>query len=110
MKASRYPNDPEMNQKYLRAKKRTDMIRKFYKHLAVYVIVNTIISFYKVRDYMRDGDSFEEAFLQLDTFIVWLVWGVFVILQAVRTFKSNVILGADWEEKKIREYMNENNR
>lgn len=105
MERNRYSNDPEMNQRYLRAKKRTLLIRKFYKHLSIYFIVNTIISFYKVRGYMRRGDSFEEAFFQLDTFIVWMIWGVFVLLQAVRTFKSNVILGADWEEKKIREFM-----
>ena len=107
MKATQYSDNPEMNKRYLRAKKKTEMIRKFYKHLAIYIIVNTIISFYKVRGYMRDGDSFDEAFFQLDTFIVWMVWGVFVVLQAIKTFKANAILGADWEEKKIREFMNE---
>lgn len=83
------------------------MLRKFYKHLVVYVVINIIISGIKIYDYMGDGYSFEEALFTLDTYITWLVWGAFVLLQAVRTFKSNVILGADWEERKIREYMNE---
>jgi hypothetical protein len=110
METTKYPNDSEKNQRYLRAKKRTEALRKFYKHLIVYVVVNLVISGFKIKGYMEGGDSFEEALVLLDTWIVWAVWGVFVVLQAVRTFKSNVILGADWEEKKIREYMNENNR
>ena len=110
METTRYPKDSEENQRYLRAKKRTVALRKFYKHLIVYVVVNIVISGFKIKGYMEEGDSFEEALVLLDTWIVWAVWGVFVLLQAIRTFKSNVILGADWEEKKIREYMNENNR
>ena len=110
METNLYSKDTEKHQRYLRAKKQTEMIKKFYQHLVVYLVANIIISVYKVREYMGDGDSFEEAFFQLDTFIVWIVWGVFVILQAIKTFKTNAILGVDWEEKKIREFMDENKR
>ena len=109
MESNKYQDNPEIKQRYLRAKKRTEAIKKFYKHLLVYFFVNSIISFYKVRGYMRGGDSFEEAFFQLDTFIVWIIWGVFVLLQALRIFKTNMILGSDWEEKN-QEYMNEEKR
>jgi hypothetical protein len=102
--------EEEMNQRYQRAKKRTDQLRKFYKHLVTYIIVNLFISGYKILEYMDRGDSFEEAFLNLDTFIVWIVWGAFVALQAVRTFKPGIVMGADWEERKIREIMNDNKR
>jgi hypothetical protein len=105
MEATQYPNNKEKNQRYLRAKKRTDMLRKFYKHLMVYLVVNIIISGFKINHYMNQGDTFEEALFTLDTYLTWLIWGVFVLLQAIKTFKSNVILGADWEERKIREYM-----
>jgi len=107
MEATRYPNDTEKNQRYLRAKKKLEMIRKFYKHLIVYVVINLVISGFKIYDYMEDGDTFQEALFTFDTYITWLVWGAFVLLQAIKTFNSNVILGADWEEKKIRQYMNE---
>lgn len=100
----------EQNQSYLRAKKRMELIKKFYKHLVIYILVNLAISVYKVVDYVEGGYSFEEAFFQLDIFIVWIIWGVFVILQAIKTFKAGAILGADWEERKIQEIMNENKR
>ena len=102
-----YSNDSELNQKYLLAKKRTENLRKFYKHLVIYVLVNSFISGFKIKDYVEGGFTFEEAFSQFDVYIVWLVWGAFVALQALRTFNSNLIGGADWEERKIREYMNE---
>lgn len=97
-----------MNQRYQRAKKRTEQLRKFYKHLVTYVVINMFISGYKINENMGNGDTFEEAFFNLDTFIVWIVWGAFVALQAVKTFKPTIIMGSDWEERKIREYMNEN--
>jgi hypothetical protein len=102
--------EEEMNQRYQRAKKRTEQLRKFYKHLVTYVIVNMFISGYKINEYMDRGDTFEEAFLNLDTFIVWIVWGAFVLLQAVKTFRPGIVMGVDWEERKIREIMNENKR
>jgi hypothetical protein len=99
------------NESYLRAKNKTAGIKKFYKHLIIYIVVNIIISIVKIMDYMTDyGYTFEEAFFQLDTFITWAIWGFFVLLQAVKTFKKNAFLGADWEEKKIQEIMNQKKR
>jgi len=108
----RYQNidNSAADQNYELAKKKVELIRKFYKHLVIYILVNIAISVVKVVNYMRDGFTFEEAFFQLDVFIVWIIWGVFVILQAIKTFKAGTILGADWEERKIQEIMNENKR
>ena len=93
--------------KYLRAKKRIDQLKKFYKSVMIYVIVNFFISFFKVRNYMDNGDSFLEALSNFDTYIVWIIWGFFLLLQAVKTFKADAFLGKNWEERKIKEYMNE---
>lgn len=109
METSRFKN-PDRQQKYLRAKKRTEELRKFYKHVIIYVALNIAISAFKLRLYMRDGESFEEVMTRLDMYIVWVIWGVFLLLQAIKTYRSNVILGSDWEEKKIREFMNEGKR
>lgn len=93
--------------KYLRAKKRIEEIKKFYKHLMVYLVVNLFISFFKIKDYMEDGDSLIETLSYFDVYIVWVIWGFFLLLNAVKTFNANVFLGSDWEERKIKEYMNE---
>ena len=102
--------EEETNLRYQRAKKRTEELRKFYKHLVTYIIVNVFISGYKINEYMDHGDTFEEALFTLDTYVVWFVWGALVVLQAVRTFRPSIIMGADWEERKIREFMNKNKR
>ena len=102
--------EEEMERSYRRAKKRTEMLRKFYKHLIVYVVINIVISAYKLKYYMGRGDTFEEALFNFDTLIVWGIWGIFLLLQAVRTFNPSIIMGAEWEEKKIQELMNRNKR
>lgn len=109
MERVKYTN-PEKQQKYLRAKKRMDELRKFYKHVAIYVLVNIFISGFKIREYLGDGYTWEETLSKLDVYVVWIVWGAFVILQAIRTYNTKMILGSEWEERKIREYMNENKR
>jgi len=100
----------ERNTSYQRAKKKTEALRKFYKHLTIYIVVNIAISVYKVSHYLEEGSSFEDAIFNIDTLAVWVVWGAFVVLQAIRTFNPSMFMGADWEEKKIRQYMDENKR
>jgi len=101
-------NDPVKQQRYLRALKRTEKLKKFYKHLIVYILVNLAITLVKINVYVNDGESLEEVMTRLDMYFVWVIWGVFLLLQGIRTFSRNSILGTDWEERKIRKYMNEN--
>jgi len=91
--------------KYLKAKKRTQEIKKFYKHLISYILVNIVISVFKVIRYTNEDYTLEEAIFQIDTFIVWIVWGVFVVFRALRVFGPNLFLGKGWEENKIKEIM-----
>lgn len=94
---------------YLKAKDRVTAIKKFYQHLVIFVVINALISWFKISRYMDEGASFEDTMTRLDIYVVWMVWGFFLVLQALRTFNSNIFLGKGWEEKKIREYMNEGN-
>ena len=57
-------------QKYILARKRVEKITKFYKHLAVYIIVNTFLT-------------------------------------AVNIFGLGMFFSNNWEERKIKEYMNQ---
>ncbi len=93
--------------RYLRAKKRIEELKKFYKHLAVYIIVNTFISTRKIMRNMENGETFEEAFFDSSTFIVWFFWGIGIVLQAFKIFGFNFFMGKNWEEQKIKELMNE---
>ena len=93
--------------KYLKAKGKVDRLRGFYVHLIVYCIVNTCISTYKVLKGLEYGESFEEAVLDTGTFILWGFWGIGLALHAFAIFGLPMILGKNWEEKKLIEFMEE---
>ena len=99
----------DSNQSYLRAKKRIENIRKFYKHLVTYLVINLIISSFKISRYYSEGDNLSDIIFNVDNLSVWVVWGIFLLFHAYRTFSKGAFLGSDWEEKKIREIMNKDN-
>lgn len=80
------------DEKYERAKKRVEEIRNFYTHLAIYIVV-MILLFYV--DY-SDGGNWWFQF-------VLIGWGIIVASQGISIFKFNT----DWEKKKIKELMKE---
>ena len=54
---------------------------------------------------MNEGESFVEAFFEFETFGLWFVWGIGLAFHAFGAFGKDLILGKNWEERKIREYM-----
>lgn len=96
-------------QKYILAKKRVEEIKGFYIHLAVYIIVNLFISTVKIVREVQDGFTFEEAFTDFGSYAVWIFWGIGVLFHALKVFGFQFFFGRDWEERKIKEYMNNNN-
>tara|TARA_R110001632_G_scaffold23425_3_gene66314 strand:- start:12390 stop:12707 length:318 start_codon:yes stop_codon:yes gene_type:complete len=97
-----------VDRKYLRAKKRVDELKKYYRHLSIYIVVNTIISVSKIVNEFRDGDSFEEVLFDFDNFSLWVWWGIGIAFHTYKVFGGRLLfLNKDWEDKKIKEYMNE---
>lgn len=92
-------------QKYILAKKRVEKISKFYKHLATYIVVNIFLTSIFIVGDMNDGDTFNEAFWDYHNYKIWLFWGIGIFFQALNTFGIRLIFNKDWEERKIKEYM-----
>lgn len=86
--------------KLQRARKRVKSISGFYKHLAVYILVNLFL----IATKYFNLDAGEE-FLTFRTFSIAFFWGIGLAFHALSVFGTNVFLGNDWEEKKIREFM-----
>ncbi|PTX62067.1 2TM domain-containing protein [Kordia periserrulae] len=97
-------------ERYVRAQKKVDAIKGFYIHLLVYICVNLFISIKKIMRNMDNGETFQEAFFDIGTFIVWLAWGIGLAFHAFNVFVENGVLGKKWEEQKIKEYMEEEKR
>ena len=93
--------------RFAKARKRLEELKGFYGHLLVYIVINTFISVGKIIRNMYNGESFSEAFWDMGTFIVWMFWGIGVAYHAMQAFQYNPFFGRDWEERKIEEFMNE---
>ena len=85
----------EQEIKYQRAKKRVKALKGFYVHLGVYVTVNLFLFLLNI---IASPDSL---------WFHWplLGWGIAIVLHAFSVFGSGRPLGAEWEEKKIAEIM-----
>lgn len=97
-----------MNNSYLRAKKRVEKIKGFYSHLAVYIVVNSVLSILKIVDRVDDGNTLIEALSYSSNYSLWLWWGIGLAFHAYGVFGQRLLfMNKDWEEKKIKEFMDE---
>lgn len=95
---------------YLRAKNKVDRVRGFYTHLFIYVAINIGITIFKIIRNLNNGETFEQAFFDFGTFALWIFWGIGISLHAFGVFGLPMILGRNWEDDKIREFMDQEER
>ncbi|AXO93857.1 histidine kinase [Bacillus anthracis] len=84
----------ERDENYLRAKKRVENLKAFYIHLALYILVNLMLFFINISS---------------DSSKLWFLyplggWGIGIVIHGLTTFPFG-IFGKEWEERKIKEYM-----
>ena len=92
-------------QKYIRAKKKVKSIKGFYVHLTVYLIVNAFIILSRT---MSSGDW--EIFWEWQSYSTALFWGIGLAFHAFGVFGMDILLGKNWEERKIKELMDKDRR
>lgn len=95
------------NKKYKQAKKRVEELKGFYWHFAIYLLVNLFITANKVIRNYNNGETWHEAFWDFGTFAVWMFWGIGILFHAINVFGYPFILGKNWEERKIKKIMEE---
>ncbi len=93
------PNYNEREQ-YESAKKRVKEIKEFYSHLLAYVVVNLFLMAVNLLT------SPEHLWF----FWPMLGWGIGIAVHALKTFNLMPFLGKDWEERKLKEFMEEEER
>ena len=96
-------------QQYVLARKRVEKISKFYKHIASYIVVNIFLTAIFIVGDMNDEDTFIEAITDYHNYKIWLYWGIGIAFQALNTFGLNLFMSKDWENKKIKKYMDDQN-
>ncbi len=93
--------------KYTRAKLKMERLKRFYTHLGMYFVINTVITGVKVSNSVGDWDAFITDLLSFRTLSSWMVWGVILLIHACTVFVFPQVLGYDWEARKIEQLMEE---
>ncbi|MHC1570293.1 MAG: 2TM domain-containing protein [Methermicoccaceae archaeon] len=84
-------------EKYRQAKARVRRLKGFYIHLLTYIVVNVMLA---IIDLITSPNS-------LWFYWITLFWGFAVVFDAMSVFGEHGLLGRKWEEKKIKEMMDE---
>lgn len=86
--------------KYQEALQRVKRIKSFYTHAVVYIVINIMIVIVNVQD-LKEGESY----FKIENFFTLFFWGIGLLAHGLSVFLPGMILGNDWEERKIRELM-----
>ncbi|RFU64789.1 2TM domain-containing protein [Peribacillus glennii] len=91
---------PNEQEEYHTAKKRVMLLKSFYIHAFVYFMVNIFLF---IVDMLDDSSNF---------WFFWplLGWGIGLAAHGLTVFFSGGLFSKDWEDRKIREYMEKDNR
>lgn len=93
-------NFKEEEERYNLAKKRVEGVKGFYGNLIAYIIVNI---FLMIINLTTSPD---------DIWFYWpmIGWGIGVIFHGLRVFNYMPFLGSDWEARKMKQFMEEEER
>ena len=82
--------------KYRRASERVAQLRKFYGKLGTFLLVGGLFLAF---NYYSNGLRYP--------WFLWVVgfWGLGIAIEAFKLFGTNLFLGRNWEQRKIREQM-----
>ena len=87
-------------ERYDRAKKRVKKITGFYSHALVYMVINLIVVVINIQQ-LDAGESY----FHWKNFVTLFFWGIGLFAHGLSVFLPYAILGKDWEERKIKEFM-----
>ncbi|MFV5691856.1 2TM domain-containing protein [Flavobacterium sp. LT1R49] len=88
-------NNNQNEERYYKAKKRVEEIKGFYGNLVAYIVVN--IGLVVINLLTSPG--------HLWFYWPMLGWGIGVVFHGMKVFNYMPFIGKDWEEKKIKEFM-----
>jgi 2TM domain len=87
-------------ERYKRARKQVEEIKGFYVHLTVYILVMAGLIYINLR--------YSPQYLWF--FWTLVSWGIGLLFHAMKVFSWFPFLNKDWEERKIKQYMEEEHK
>jgi len=85
-----------LEDRYQRAKERVTELKKFYSHLLSYLVVNIFLA---ALNYYSNQWAYP--------WFLWVSagWGIGLLFDALRAYQLNPMFNKDWEERKIKSFM-----
>lgn len=87
-------------ERFLKAEKKVKEIKGFYWHLFWYLAVNIFLWIMIVMNLDEN-----ESFFQYGHFATALFWGIGLGFHWLGVFGKNIVFSKDWEDRKIKELM-----
>jgi hypothetical protein len=86
--------------RYYEAQKKVAEIKKFYQHLTVYLLCNPIVIVVNLMT--------SPGYL----WFIWSLmgWGIAIVLHGLKAFEFSPFYNKEWEERKIREILEKENK
>ena len=94
-------------ERYERAKKKIKGIKGFYWHLFWYLAVNIFLTFGNTISGFFYGNKLAFDNMHFGAFSLWFFWGIGLASHWVKVFGKNIFFSKEWEERKIKEYMDQ---
>jgi hypothetical protein len=97
------------DRKLKRAVQRVAEIKKFYKHAVAYILINLFFGFiWNFSFKLVGGFIVSNQFYGGDQnhLPIWFLWGILLILHAAKVFGFPNLFNKDWEDRKVKEYLN----
>ena len=86
--------------RYAAAERKVKRLKGFYTHLIVYLCVNVFIVFINI-SHLSPGESY----FKVENFFTAFFWGIGLLAHGLSVFGPVFFFGNDWEERKIKEFM-----
>lgn len=87
---------------YIRAKERVRHVKVFYIHLVGYLVFASLILY---NMYIMDTNNEYKESIEWINLTSLTFWTIFVFLHGWKVFKGRFLFKRSWEDKKIKEYM-----
>ncbi len=94
-------------ERYLKAQKRVKEIKGFYWHLFWYLAVNIFLTYGSAIGHILSGGAIADLNFYYGSFTVWFFWGIGLFFHWFGVFGKHLTFSKGWEERKIKEFMDE---
>ena len=99
-----YNMDSDKSLKYLKAKKKVEVLKGVYGHISVYIILNTLMILFNANVFNDRAIDFT-GFGNYFTAIIWGIGLFFHVLYVLVYFNFNNNFIKQWEDRKIKEIL-----